>query len=54
MSDYEKQVHAIGVHNDGEIRSLERQGVEILSSVVEGSNLHDKINNPWDEGIDEG
>jgi hypothetical protein len=54
MSDYEKQVHAIGVHNDGEIRSLESQGVEILSSVVEGSNLHDKINNPWDEGIDEG
>lgn len=54
MSDYEKQVHAIGVHNDDEIRSIEQQGVEILSSVVEGSTLHEKINNPYDSGIDEG
>ena len=54
MSDYEKQVHAIGVHNDEEIRSLERTGVEILSSVVPGSNLHEKIHNPVDSGIDAG
>jgi len=42
------------VHNDEEIRSLERTGVEILSSVVPGSNLHEKIHNPIDSGIDEG
>jgi hypothetical protein len=54
MSDYEKQVHAIGVTNDEAIRSLERAGVEILSSVVPGSNLHEKIHNPIDSGIDEG
>ena len=54
MSDYEKQVRAIGVHNDEEIRSLERTGVEILSSVVPGSSLHEKIHNPVDSGIDEG
>jgi hypothetical protein len=54
MSDYEKQVHAIGVTNDEAIRSLERAGVEILSSVVPGSNLHHKIHNPIDSGIDEG
>jgi hypothetical protein len=54
MSEYEKQVHAIGVHNDEEIRSLERDGVEILSPVVEGSTLREKIHNPVDSGIDEG
>jgi hypothetical protein len=54
MSGYEKQVHDIGVHNDDEIRSLESQGVEILSSVVEDSTLHEKIHNPFDSGIDEG
>ena len=54
MSEYEKQVHAIGVHNDEAIRSMERDGVEILSSVVAGSRLHDKIHNPIDSGIDEG
>ena len=54
MSEYEKQVHAIGQRNDAEIRALESQGIEVLSSKVVGSRLHEKIHNPWDEGIDEG
>ena len=54
MSEYEKQVLAIGRNNDSQIRAIERDGNEVLSSVVEGSNLHGKISNPWDEGIDEG
>ena len=43
MSNYEKQ-----------IRAIEQQGVEILSSVVPGSTLHRIIHNPITEGIDEG
>jgi biotin operon repressor len=54
MSKYEKQVHAIGRRNDAEIRALESQGIEVLSSKVAGRRLHEKIHNPWDEGIDEG
>lgn len=54
MSEYEKQVHAISQHNDAEIRKIESQGVEVLSSKVVGSRLHEVIHNPFDEGIDEG
>jgi hypothetical protein len=54
MSEYEKQVLSIGRNNDDQIRALERDGVEVLSSRVEGSRLHDIIHNPVDEGIDEG
>ena len=54
MSKYEDQVRATGEFNDCQIRSLEQQGVEILSSVVPGSNLHQIIHNPTQEGIDEG
>jgi hypothetical protein len=54
MSEYEKQVHATSQRNDAEMRDIERQGVEVLSSKVDGSRLHEKIHNPHDEGIDEG
>ena len=54
MSAYEKQIRATEQFYDRQIRAVESQGVEILSSWVPGSRLHEKINNPIDEGIDEG
>ena len=38
---------------DEMIKEIEEQ-YEVLSSVVPGSRLHEIINNPVDEGIDEG
>jgi hypothetical protein len=54
MSAYEKQIQATERYYDREMRKIERSGGEVLSSVVPGSNLHQKINNPVTEGIDEG
>ena len=54
MSKYDDQIRATEEFYDRQIRSLEQQGVEILSSVVPGSNLHQIIHNPTQEGIDEG
>ena len=54
MSNYEKQMQATERFYDREMRKIERQGGEILSSVVPGSDLHRKIHNPVTEGIDEG
>jgi len=54
MSNYEKQIRATGEFYDSQIRAIEQQGVEILSSVVPGSSLHRIIHNPIIEGIDEG
>jgi len=38
---------------DEMIREIE-ENYEVLDSVVPGSRLHEIINNPVDEGIDEG
>lgn len=38
---------------DDLIREIEQEH-EVLSSVVDGSRLHEIITNPVDEGIDEG
>jgi hypothetical protein len=58
MTAYEKQIHETEAFYDTEIhkveQQVEREGGEILSSVVPGSQLHEKINNPVTEGIDEG
>jgi len=54
MSAYERQILATEQYYDREIQAIEAQGGEILSSVVPGSRLHEKIHNPNDEGIDEG
>ena len=54
MSSYEKQIQATGQYYDREMRKIEQSGGEILSSVVPGSQLHQKIHNPVTEGIDEG
>ncbi len=37
-----------------EMRVAELEDIEILSSVVPGSRLHEVIHNPIDSGIDEG
>ena len=54
MNAYEKQIRATEQFYDRQMREVEAQGVEILSSWVPGSHLHEKIHNPIDEGIDEG
>ena len=36
------------------VKVAEEQNVEILESYVPGSHLHEIINNPVTEGIDEG
>jgi hypothetical protein len=54
MSGYEKQILETERFYDHQIHAIEESGVEVLSSVVPGSRLHEKIHNPIDEGIDEG
>ncbi|MEA3274564.1 MAG: hypothetical protein U9Q81_04565 [Pseudomonadota bacterium] len=54
MSEYEKQILATERYYDDEMREIEQRGEEVLNSVVPGSRLHQVINNPVDEGIDEG
>ena len=54
MSNYEKQIHATEQFYDRAIMAAEAEDIEVLSSVVPGSHLHEVINNPVDSGIDEG
>ena len=54
MSDYERQILATEKFYDEQIRAAEQEDIEILSSVVPGSRLHEIIHNPIDSGIDEG
>ena len=54
MSNYELQIITTGKYYDEAILAAELEGIEVLSSVVPGSRLHEVINNPVDSGIDEG
>lgn len=54
MSDYELQILNTEKYYDQAMRAAEQEDIEILSSVVPGSRLHEVINNPHDSGIDEG
>ncbi len=54
MSKYEQQILATAKYYDDAMHAAEAEGIEILSSVVPGSRLHEVINNPIDSGIDEG
>jgi hypothetical protein len=54
MSNYEHQMLAIAKIYDEAIHAAEQENIEILSSVVPGSRLHEIIHNPIDSGIDEG
>jgi hypothetical protein len=54
MSDYEVQILETGRFYDQAMLAAELEDIEILSSVVPGSRLHEIIHNPIDSGIDEG
>lgn len=54
MSNYELQIRATAQYYDDAIHAAEQENIEILSSVVSGSRLHEVIHNPVDSGIDEG
>ena len=54
MSNYEEHNLAIEEFYDKAILAAEAEDIEILSSVVPGSRLHEIIHNPIDSGIDEG
>jgi hypothetical protein len=54
MSNYELQIRKTEQLYDKAIREAESEGIEVLSSIVPGSRLHEVINNPIDSGIDEG
>ena len=54
ISNYEKQILATEQFYDKAILAAELENIEVLSSVVPGSHLHEIINNPIDSGIDEG
>jgi hypothetical protein len=54
MSNYERQIQATAKVYDEAMRAAEQEDIEILSSVVPGSRLHEIIHNPIDSGIDEG
>jgi len=54
MSNYELQLLATARIYDAAIHAAEQEDIEILSSVVPGSRLHEIIDNPVDSGIDEG
>ena len=54
MSNYERQMLATAKIYDEAMQREEQEDIEILSSVVPGSRLHEVIHNPIDSGIDEG
>ena len=54
MSRYEQQLLETNRRHDELMREIEKVDPNVLSSVVPGSRLHEIINNPITEGIDEG
>ena len=54
MSNYELQILNTEKFYDKAMLAAEKENIEILSSVVPDSRLHEIINNPIDSGIDEG
>ena len=54
MSKYEQQTLDTARHYDLMMQEVESIDPNILYSVVPGSRLHEIINNPVTEGIDEG
>ena len=54
ISNYEQQILATAKYYDAAMQAAEAEGIEILSSIVPGSRVHQVINNPIDSGIDEG
>ena len=54
MTAYEQQIKETEAYYDAQIAHAEGEGIEVLSSTVSDSRLHEIIHNPHTEGIDEG
>lgn len=54
MTAYEQQILKTEKFYDQAIAAAEQEGLEVLTSVVRGSRLHEVISNTVDSGIDEG
>lgn len=54
MTAYEKQVLETEQHYDRMMQEIEQFDPNVMFSVVPGSQLHQHINNPVTESIDEG
>lgn len=54
MTAYEQQIINVGNFNDKVIKEVESEDQEILASYITSDYLHEKIHNPFVEGIDEG
>lgn len=54
MTAYERQILQTEAFYDTQIELAESEDIEVLSSLVDDSRLHEILNNPVDEGIDEG
>lgn len=54
MTNYEQQMINTGTFYDEAMRAIESKTNEIFRSFVTEDNLHQIINNPVTEGIDEG
>lgn len=54
MTAYEKQIENTQKYYDEAMILAESDNQEILFSEVSDDDLHQKINNPTEEGIDEG
>ncbi len=54
MTNYEQQMINTEKFYDEAMMAIESQTNEIFRSYVTGDNLHQIINNPVTEGIDEG
>ena len=54
MNSYENLCTTLATNMDRRIDEIEKSGAEVLNSVVAQSRLHEIINNPVTEGIDEG
>jgi len=54
MSNHGLQIRATELYYGEAMRAAEQVSIEILSSVVPGSQLHQVLHNPVDSGIDEG
>ena len=54
MTAYERQIQETEAFYDLEMSALEDEEIEILSSDISDSRLHEILHNPDEEGIAEG
>ena len=54
MTAFERQIQETEAFYDTQIELAEDDDIEVLSSTMTDSRLHEILHNPFDEGIDEG